>query len=269
MNYIIRVSAIIMLLLVLIAPASSIAAYRKSYRFEESYSAYILVFNAVIVKFGNYGVFTIYLKPDGIYAYGLALMKDPDEECIHAYLLAGAQDRWFDLGFASSSNISFTMVLDTVNKFLIARFNNHSIQVNLSFSPLILELYTASLNITGRSSDYPLLNITRLYVFAGNIPIAKYPGLRLDKPVYTAWKLGLKTLLNITHRETILEQSPTQTPNPKSRGGRTPGYTGLILYLILPAVITILSITLIIYILYQRKQKYGARELLGAGSPGP
>ncbi len=254
MNHTIRAAAIIILLVILSVPATSIAAYRKSYKFGESYSAYILVFNATIMEFGDYGVFTIYLKPDGIYAYGLALMKDPDEENIHAYLLAGAQDRWLDLGFLSSSNLSFTMVLDTVNKFLIARFNNHSIRVNLSFSPLILELYTASLNLTDRSSDYPILNITTLYVFAGNIPIAKYPGLRLDKPVYTARRLGLKTLLNISRRETILEQSPAQTTIPQSPQGWSTSPANPFLYVLIPAIITIISIALILIVIYKRKQ---------------
>ncbi len=246
---------IVFLVSLAIVPATTLSAYRVSYPLKHPRGTlYMLYFRGVIERFGDYGVFTAYLKPDGIYAYGIILLKDPGEDGIHAYLMAGTQDKWIDLGLLKSRNITLIILVDPYGKIMLARLNNETSRINLTETSSIDELYIAALNITGRNMDYPIVNISRLLVYTANNTLKKYPGLILDDPYKIAEVMEMAPVLNITEETRVPQTTGTTRTTPRGEG--LPGYLVLTAVSILVAAAALIAA----YFIYRSER---------TGSPGP
>ncbi len=160
------------LLLIIALILSSIpvkTAYRRTYSLKASGKTYILDLRIILENIGDYGVISIYLRPEGTYAYGFTLLKDPDEKYPHLYLMLGLQDKWFDLGLWNKTYIRLRLVIDTnSSKALLVLFEQGSREYNLTYVPKLKQLYLSVFNITGRNADYPSIYISKLKVIVTN-----------------------------------------------------------------------------------------------------
>jgi hypothetical protein len=142
------------------------SAYRWSYRINGRGSMYILESNITIEKIGNYGVIAEYLKPEGVYAYGVVIMKDPDSKYPDIYVVLGTQDHWFHLGILKDPSFNYRLFIDLNRSRAIIVYDNCSMrEYGIQGHPLIKTLYLSIFNITGRASDYPKVIInSRVFV---------------------------------------------------------------------------------------------------------
>lgn len=229
----------IVLLLILIISSSMqvFSAYRQEYSIGREGNLYILDIDINIYRIGNYGVISIYMKSDGVYAYGITVLKDPDKEALSMYLMLGAQDEWYDLGEAAGPNIRFRLFIDVNSSKAVVIYNSCSLrEYNLSYIPRLKKLYVSSFNITGRSANYPgfAVNSLKVYVLNSTINDLKnyYCEPNLDLIINKI--VGNFTIINIT--------STAATSTTTSEGGSWPGPWYLLL--IIPAFILVLVLFL-------------------------
>lgn len=142
------------------------SAYRESIPIPVKGNLYILDVDMNIRFINDYGVVTIYFKPAGGYGYGFIVMKDPDEDSPHIYLMVGSQSNWCDLGSQNSSSIKFRLFIDYNLSKIVYLFNNYTRVYDLDFVPRIEYMYLSLFNLISRSSDYPriYINYMRIYV---------------------------------------------------------------------------------------------------------
>lgn len=160
--------ALVILVTLLMAITAS-ATYNETYDINASGNSYFLLVSINVREIRDYGVFAVYMTPQGVYAYGLLILKDPDEEKPHLYLMLGTQDKWYDLGYLENSNIYFVLGVDfSENKSAVIL--GHTLKwYNLTKGAIkpskIMVSYT---NITGRKSPIPDIIIKRLEVYVTN-----------------------------------------------------------------------------------------------------
>ena len=226
------------------------SAYRKAFKIEEVGRTYILDFNFIVEDIGDYGVITVYMRPDGGYAYGLAIMKDPDEPKPHIYLIMGLQHQWYDLGLLNTSFVRGRIVVDTNSTLARVILPNYNKTFNLSYIPKPNTLYIALFNSTSREEDYPEIYIDHINVYVVNESLDQIKGLIGD----LSSELTLTPTLNIS-QETMITTPSLKTYSPIIDA------TDVLWTLILTSLIILgLSIAAIIVIVNKFKTKT---------SPGP
>lgn len=230
------------------------AAYRKGVSLGKPAKNYLMILSVNIISFENYGFMSVYLKPDGVYGYGLTVLKDPDEELIHAYLMAGTQRNWYDLGFIENKSFTFIIFLSIENSTLYYYWNNSTHKLNLSFTPTIEELYISVGNITGRSSTYPSIVFEKLLVYSTNNTLRKEI-ISLEDPGEIARDLNMTLIADLS--ETTPVNTITSTPTPTTTttttvNGRIPD---IVFYVVATALI--MMAVFLILIGLQKKRSPG------------
>ncbi len=164
-----KLASTLIILLVLITAITTSATYNEVYRINASGESYFLRVQIDVKEIGDYGVFAVYMTPQGVYAYGLLVLKDPDEEKPHLYLMLGTQDKWYDLGYLKTNSIYFVLGVDfTENKSAVILDDTikwYNLTKDAIKPSQIMVSYT---NITGRRSPVPDIVIERLEVFVSN-----------------------------------------------------------------------------------------------------
>lgn len=159
----------LVILVLLFVTVSASASYNETYNINMSGDSYFLVVSIDVREIRDYGVFAVYMAPMGIYAYGLLVLKDPDEEKPHLYLMLGTQDKWYDLGYLDNRNIYFALGVDfTENKSAVILDNTlkwYNLSENAIRPNRVIVSYT---NITGRKSPIPDIVIRKLEVYVAN-----------------------------------------------------------------------------------------------------
>jgi len=229
------------------------SAYRKNYEVEVKGNTYILDLKLNIINIGDYGVVSIYLAPEGGYAYGLTILKDPDEKHPHMYVMVGGQKDWFDAGLLNTTVIRFRLIYDyNSSKAVIISYNyNHTF--NLSFTPFIKRLYVSVFNLTSRAADYPSIYIEFLKVYVYNETIDK-----LNKTVYELNK-ELKGTPVLELRDYGINYQPIMGTNAVSTESN--GFDNFILLVMIVAIVAISLVLIILIVNYMGKTR--------RGSPGP
>ncbi|WP_245521816.1 hypothetical protein [Staphylothermus hellenicus] len=162
----------LILLLIFSQSIHVFSAYREEYPVKGQGNLYLLDVDINIYRIGNYGVISIYLKPDGVYAYGITVLKDPDREAYSLYLMLGTQNEWYYLGDSDEPNLKFRLFIDVNSSRAVVVYDNCLIrEYNLSHIPKLKKLYVSSFNITGRQADYPRFIINSLKASVLNISI--------------------------------------------------------------------------------------------------
>ncbi len=247
MNKVIPVVLIASIVLSLYAYPVS-AAYRREYSLKGRGTLYVMDLVLIIEDISNYGVISIYLRPDGVYAYGLTIMKDPDEEYPHMYLMLGAQDKWFNLGFLRGDAINMRLVVDLNSSQAVLFYNNSFRKYNISSVKNFEELYISSFNITGRASDYPRMNIRELKVWIANYTLNNSLIDELGNLELNLTEKGFKQILYLSGEETVLESNTTViTINPNNRLNIS------VNWLIIAIAITGVTILLVLIYLQSRR----------------
>jgi len=204
-------TVIILFLIVLSTASSTYAVYRKTYPITRSGSLYIIELNITINKIGDYGVFTTYIKPEGVYAYGIIMMKNPNDKYPVAYIMAGTQNNWYYYGEISSKKLYLRIFIDfNSSKILVVDKDCIKREYKINYKPMIKYLYISNFNITGKKYPQPDIDIDQLRVYVSNRTINN-----LSNNI-CAPELGLGTLvINISHtptKTTTTSLTTTQTP---------------------------------------------------------
>lgn len=159
----------LVILVSLFVAVSASAMYNETYNINVSGSSYFLVVLIDVREIRDYGVFAVYMAPRGIYAYGLLILKDPDEEKPRLYLMLGTQDKWYDLGYLENRDIYFVLGVDfTENKSAVILSDTlkwYNLSENAIRPNRVIVSYT---NITGRKGPIPDIVIRRLEVYVAN-----------------------------------------------------------------------------------------------------
>jgi len=207
-------TVIILFLIVLSTASSTYAVYRKTYPITRSGSLYVIELNITINKIGDYGVFTTYIKPEGVYAYGIIMMKNPNDKYPVAYIMAGTQNNWYYYREISSKKLYLRIFIDfNSSKILVVDRNCIKREYKINYKPMIKYLYISNFNITGKKYPQPDIDINQLRVYVSNKTINNISN-NICAP-----ELGLGTLvINISHTPTkttttssTTTQSPTET----------------------------------------------------------
>ncbi len=242
------------LLSTLLAPIMVESAFRKQYDIEVKGNTYILDLYMVLEKLDEYGVVSIYLMPEGGYAYGLTILKDPDEPSPHIYLMLGLQHQWFDLGLLNTTMIRFRLIIDrNSSKALLVMQDSSRVYSNLSKIPVLEKLHISDFNITGRDKDYPSIYISFLHVYVSNKTIDELEDIAKDLTK------SFNETIALSLEDYGLNIKVSTTSSPIFVGGNGLDNTTLIIALITIAVIGVSAIIFIVNYMGRTRR----------GSPGP
>jgi hypothetical protein len=235
------------------------SAYRWGYRINGKGSMYILESNITIENIGNYGVIAEYLRPEGVYAYGIMIAKDPDKEYPDIYVILGTQDHFFHLGVLKNMSFNYKLFIDLNKSKAILVYSNCSTrEYKIQGHPLIKALYLSIFNITGRTSDYPRVSInSRIFVLNASIEIFNNNYCISNLRKYFIWK-GLS--YNITEIYYPKKITPQTTSISSKVSSKVTSYYGLHnLYMLLLIILTVIiaAIVIIVLIRSRRMQTYG------------
>ncbi len=244
--------AVTLLILIGMIYAPANAAYRKGVSLGKPAKNYLMILSVNISSFGNYGFMSVYLKPDGVYGYGLTVLKDPDEDSLHAYLMAGTQKNWYDLGFVENRSFTFIIFLSLENNTLYYYWDNSTHKLNLSFTPTIEELYISVGNVTGRSSTYPSLVFEKLLVYSTNNTLREEIS-SLEDPEKIAEDLNMTLIVNLS--ETTPVNTVTSNPTTITTITVNRGVPDILFYVMATALI--MMAVLLILIGLQKKRSPG------------
>ncbi len=221
----IRIGIMMILFLILLSTTSSTyAVFRKTYPITRSGSLYVIELNITINKIGDYGVFTTYIKPEGVYAYGIIMMKNPNDKYPVAYVMAGTQNEWYYYGEITSGKLYLRILIDfNSSKILVVDQNCVKKEYKINYRPIIKYLYISSFNITGKKYPQPDIEIEQLRVYVSNKTINDLsnntcaPELSLGTPVIiishtpTATTIFTTTTQPYTETTTTTRQTTTST----------------------------------------------------------
>jgi len=212
-------TVIILFLIVLSTASLTYAIYRKTYPISRSGSLYVIELNITINKIGDYGVFTTYIKPEGVYGYGIIMMKNPDDKYPVAYIMAGTQNDWYYYGEITSKILYLRIFIDfNSSKILLVDKDCAKREYEINYKPMIKYLYISSFNITGKKNPQPDINIDRLRVYVSNKTINDIsnnicaPELGLGTPVINISRSPTKTTtVSTTTTQPYTETTSTTT----------------------------------------------------------
>jgi len=269
--------ALVVVLVLLTAIQSVYSSYRKSHDIPVKANLYILDASIEVSYLGNYGVLALYLAPEGGYAYGVAVLKDPDEPLPHIYAIAGGQSAWYSAGFLNTNLLRFRIVLDYSESKLVAVLDSTVKEFKLGFTPQVKKLYISVFNATSRAADTPAVTIKLVEVRAFNKTLSELGASVLDlnttvnggvlvlsirdlktgvAPVPATTTLATETASTPTAE---LPETPEEKPQPPTQDYTTPALITVLAF----AVIAVAAI--IDYIITKRAE----RSRSAAGSPGP
>ncbi len=121
-----------------------------------------------VKNIGNYGYASIYLTYNGVYAYGLIILKAPDKNP-EIYVMAGDQNHW--LGPIRDVHIgeditAYILILE--NKTLLYNIGGKTGRYNLVYLPPLTTLHLVVGNVTGRTSTAPRIVFKKIAVYITN-----------------------------------------------------------------------------------------------------
>ena len=121
-----------------------------------------------VKNIGNYGYASIYLTYNGVYAYGLIILKAPDKNP-EIYVMAGDQNHW--LGPIRDVRIgeditAYILILE--NKTLLYNVGGKTGRYNLVYLPPLTTLHLVVGNVTGRTSTAPRIVFKKIAVYVTN-----------------------------------------------------------------------------------------------------
>ena len=257
--------ATLILILLFISTQSLIvsSAYRRNYEIPVKGNVYVLDVKLMIENIGDYGVISVYLAPEGGYAYGFTILKDPDENFSRVYIMAGSQNKWFDAGILNYDIIRLRLVVDKNSSKMIVLSYSYNNTFSLNFTPTIKRLYISVFNITSRASDYPSVYIEFLKIYVANTTLDK-----LNNTLLYNLNSSLDNIASLKRAITIEKQGINYTVNTESsvETGIEPniGESVELDYLLIATIVFIAVILFLIVLLilnYMGKIK--------KGSPGP
>ncbi|ABN70585.1 hypothetical protein Smar_1496 [Staphylothermus marinus F1] len=246
-KHVLKYMILVFILLLIISQSTHVfSAYREEYSIKEQGNLYFLDVNINIYRIGNYGVISIYLKPDGVYAYGITVLKDPDKEAYSMYLMLGTQNEWYYLGDSDEPNLKFRLFIDVNISRAVVVYDNCSIrEYNLSYIPKLKELYVSSFNITGKQADYPRFIINSLKAGVLNTSINDLKDYYCIPDINTILNKSTGTPVIITATNTTTQNSNTTN----TVTGKKPSLNTWVL----PTIIALTLAFLIIIYFYKKK----------------
>ncbi len=257
---------IILFLILLSTTSSTHAVFRKTYPITLSGSLYVIELNITINKIGDYGVFTTYIKPEGVYAYGIIIMKYPDNKYPVAYIMAGTQNNWYYYGEITSKKLYLRMFIDfNSSKILIVDRDCAKREYKINYKPLIKYLYISSFNVTGKKYPQPDIDINQLRIYVSNKTINNLSNsictleLGLGVPVINISHTASKTTTVSTTTRSYTETTSTtiqQKTTSTTTSSPQPGKENMIFLIFL---VLLIGVTLIGLLLLTHKKR----------SPGP
>jgi len=255
-------AALVVLVVLLTAIQPVYGSYRESRDILVKASLYILDATVEVRYLGDYGVIALYLAPEGGYAYGIAVLKNPDEPRPHIYAIAGGQSAWYSIGFLNTSLLRFRIILDYNESKLVAVLDNTVRDFKLGFTPQVKKLYISVFNATSRAVDIPAVTIKLLEVHAFNKTLSELSVNALDLNTTVSGGVLVFSTQNLEATTTPVTEpprTPEEEPQPPKQD-----YTTLALITALAlAVIAVAAITA--YMVTKRAESTRS----AAGSPGP
>ena len=165
----------------------------------------------------DYGVFTTYIKPEGVYAYGIMIIKDPNYEHPIAYIMAGAQNQWFHYTNITDNRLYLRIFIDfNSSKILVIDEDCKTKEYKINDKPMIKQLYIASFNVTGKTHPQPDISINKLRLYVSNHTINELinnicaPKLGLGKPVLDISHTQTETTTTTTSQTSTETTTTTQ-----------------------------------------------------------
>jgi len=258
-----RALTALVVLVVLLTSAQLVhGSFRKSYDIPVKASLYILDATIEVSYMGDYGVLALYLAPEGGYAYGIAVLKDPGEPRPHIYVIAGGQSAWYSAGFLNTSLLRFRIILDYNESKLVAVLDNTVREFKLGFTPQVKKLYISVFNATSRAADTPNVAIKLLEVRAFNKTLSELGAgvLNLNTTVSGGVLVFSTRNLEVTAIPvTELPGAPEEKPQPPTQNYATLALIAALVF----AVVAVAAVTA--YIITKRAESTRS----AAGSPGP
>jgi len=248
-----------------LASVQSYSFFRHEYALTARGSTYVLDVLVSINYIGNYGVVSVYLKPEGVYAYGFTILKDPDEPKPHLYLMLGPQNAWYDMGLLNESTIRMRLAIDSSNNTALIVADDKVQHYTLQYAPSITSLYLSVFNITGSEASYPQIDIEFIRIYATNSSLGEIEDIVKD---LKSAELGLLAL-SIENKviepprktsPTPTTTSPTEKPTPTTPvSPQLPAITPEDTMFVVVLVIALSALIAVVLVAY----------LWGRGSPGP
>jgi len=209
---------LLILTLLLLSTAHAVSApFRRDYSIEVSGNLYILDLEIRVRELGDYGVISIYLAPEGVYAYGVTVLKHPDEPKPHIYVMVGGQAMWFDAGFLEEDTLRFRIAVDRNLSRALAITPWFSRTYDLDFTPSIKRLSINVFNVTEREAPAPSLLVVFARVFVLNNTLTELTDqlYNLSSQVSTAAALSIENL-EIGYTTEAKQQTPAPVETPHS-----------------------------------------------------
>jgi len=164
--------AIMLLLLLVFTTGSDVLLHSMLYH--ETRRLYTIGNNTLLttvftVKYiGNYGYASIYLTYNGVYAYGLIILKAPDKNP-KIYIMAGDQNHW--IGPITDVRVgeeiaAYILILE--NKTLLYNINGITGKYDLVYLPPLTTLHLVVGNVTGRASMAPKIIFDKIVIYVTN-----------------------------------------------------------------------------------------------------
>jgi len=168
---------------------------------------------------GNYGYATVYLTYNGVYAYGLILLKRPDKP-VEMYVMAGDQNHWYGpiIKKELTGHIVTVGILVLQNKTLYYNVDGDIGKCNLTYLPPLTTLHIVVGNVTGRGSPSPSIVFNRITVYVSNATLTgqAITDIIVKGSIPQSMTLALSTTYTATYTTTSTTTTTTQSPTTTS-----------------------------------------------------
>lgn len=178
----------------------------------------LLAVEFTVKDIGNYGYASIYLTYNGVYAYGLIILKAPGKNT-EIYVMAGDQNHWH--GPVRDARIGEDItayILILKNKTLLYNIGGKTGKYDLVYLPPLTTLHLVMGNITGRTSTAPKIIFKKIVVYVTN---SSLPGREIratlshgipPKSMIVALNISF---IPMTTTTSTVTPTPTIAPPPK------------------------------------------------------
>ncbi len=117
---------------------------------------------------GDYGYASIYLTYNGVYAYGLIILKAPDKNP-EIYVMAGDQNHWLGpVRYVRIGEDITAYILILENNTLLYNIGGKTGKHDLVYLPPLTTLHLVVGNVTGRTSTAPKIVFNKIVVYVTN-----------------------------------------------------------------------------------------------------
>ena len=166
------------------------------------------------LSIGSYGYASVYLTYNGVYAYGVILLKPPGKPS-EIYVMAGDQNHWYG-PIIKDNLVGHTItvkILVIQNNTLYYNIDGSTGKCNLTYLPPLTTLHIVAGNITGRASPSPEIVFNKIAVYVTNNTLS---GKTIDDIIIkglipATMILALNTTYTITHTTTTTTTTRTNT----------------------------------------------------------